>query len=228
VAEIAENLARVRRLIAEAAIRGGHDPERVVLVAVSKNRSPGAIAAAREAGQKVFGENRAQELREKIGKLPRDVEWHFIGHLQTNKVNMVVGNVTLIHSIDSERLAAAVAGRAASLGLVQDVLVQVNVSGEESKFGADSEEVHRLIGRVLGQPALRLRGLMTIAPIAADPEEARPCFRRLRELRDELAARFPEARLDWLSMGMSQDFQVAVEEGANMVRIGTAIFSDLD
>ena len=165
-------------------------------------------------------------MRDKVGKIDGDIEWHFIGHLQTNKVNMVVGNVSLIHSIDSERLARAVARRATHLGIRQDVLLQVNVSGEESKYGVESDEVSRLVEAAMDEPQLRVRGLMTIAPVIVNIEESRPYFRRLRELRDDLAERFPKTDVSRLSMGMSQDYRIAIEEGANMVRVGTAIFSE--
>jgi pyridoxal phosphate enzyme (YggS family) len=226
MSQIAENLQRVRALMAEAAAKSGRQPEGIRLIAVSKGRPLEMIEEARKAGHKAFGENRAQELRDKMGEAPADIEWHFIGHLQTNKVNIVVGKVSLIHSIDSERLAGAVSARAGSLGVRQDVLAQINVSGEESKYGMDVEGVSRLVDMILGEPQLRLRGLMTIAPLVERTEESRPCFRRLRELRDELSDRFPQADLSCLSMGMSQDYQIAIEEGSNMVRIGTAIFSD--
>jgi PLP dependent protein len=222
---IAENLLRVRASMAEAAAESGRRAEDIRLIAVSKNRSLEMIEEARKAGQTAFGENRAQELRDKVLKADPGIEWHFIGHLQTNKVNMVVGNSALIHSIDSERLAEAVAARAESLGIQQEILVQVNISGEESKHGTDLGEASRLVEKVLGQAGLLLRGLMTIAPLVAEAEEARPFFRRLRELKDGLSRSFPEADLGCLSMGMSGDYKVAIEEGANMVRIGTAIFS---
>ncbi len=226
MSKIAENLQRVRREIAEAAAKSGRDPQDIELIAVSKGRPALLIAEGVKAGLKVFGENRAQELREKVGALNADIEWHFIGHLQTNKVNMVVGKVALIHSIDSEKLARAVARRADQLEIRQDVLIQVNVSGEESKYGADSDEVLGLVEALLDEPQLGLRGLMTIAPMVATLEESRPYFMRLRGLRDDVSERFPEADLQGLSMGMSQDYRIAIEEGANMVRIGTAIFSD--
>lgn len=222
---IAENLQVVRERIAAAATRAGRDRGSVKLVAVSKGRSPEVIREAMLAGQRVFGENRAQELRDKALLLGEDVEWHFIGHLQRNKVNMVVGKVALIHSLDSWKLAAAISSRALALGTVQDVLLQVNVTGEESKFGAEKSEVVVLLGEILTLPGLRVRGLMTMAPAWAEGEKSRPFFRELRELRDTLRERYPHADLSILSMGMTQDFEVAVEEGADIVRVGTAIFA---
>jgi pyridoxal phosphate enzyme (YggS family) len=222
---IARNLRAVKERIAEAAARAGRDPKDISLVAVSKGRSIDLIKEAAENGQLAFGENRAQELRDKQGLLPADLEWHFIGHLQRNKVNMVVGKVKLIHSLDSEKLAEAVDRRARALGIVQEVLLQVNISEEETKHGADREEIEGLLEKALALDGLSIRGLMTIAPLVDDEEEARPYFSKLRELRDMLAKSYPQADLNILSMGMTQDFEIAVEEGANMLRIGTAIFA---
>jgi len=222
---IASNLRAVKVRIAEAAARSGRDPKDISLVAVSKGRSIDLIKEAAENGQLAFGENRAQELREKQGLLSADLEWHFVGHLQRNKVNMVVGKVKLIHSLDSEKLAEAVDRRARALGIVQEVLLQVNISEEETKHGVDREEIEGLLEKALAMDGLIIRGLMTIAPLVDDEEEARPYFRKLRELRDMLAENYPQADLNILSMGMTQDFEIAVEEGANMLRIGTAIFA---
>ncbi len=222
---IAENLRSVRERIARAAASAGRDGDSVKLVAVSKGRSLEDIREAMEAGQTVFGENRAQELREKALLLGEGIEWHFVGHLQRNKVNMVVGKVALIHSLDSLKLAAAISSRAEALDLVQEVLLQVNVSREESKFGVAAEAAEGLLREVLSLPGLRVRGLMTMAPVWAEGESSRPYFRSLRELRDALRGDFPQADLSLLSMGMTQDFEVAVEEGADIVRVGTAIFS---
>lgn len=222
---IEANLRAVRERIARAAGKVGRDPREIKLVAVSKGRTVEEIREALEAGHTVFGENRAQELRDKQAILGGDIEWHFVGHLQTNKVNMVVGKVKLIHSLDSLKLAEAVSERAARQGVVQEVLLQVNVSGEESKFGVAVDEAEVLLRKVMTLPGVRVRGLMTIAPVWAEGESARPYFRRLRELREYLRKVFPETGLDYLSMGMTQDFEVAVEEGADLVRVGTAVFS---
>ncbi len=223
MASIAQNLNSVRERMERAAARHGTDPAALTLVAVSKGRPLEKILEAADAGQRVFGENRAQGLRERLERLDINLEWHFIGHLQRNKVNMVVGRVALIHSVDSLRLLEAVAARAGELGITQDILMQVNVSGEESKYGADEGDAAVMLNAALDMPSVRARGLMTIAPLGTG-EEARPCFRRLRELRDGMARGFPTLDLGVLSMGMTQDFEVALEEGANMVRIGTAIF----
>ena len=221
---IAENMESIWQRIGRAAARAGSDARDITLVAVSKNRSMEEIREAAEAGQKVFGENRAQEFRDKLAGLGTDLEWHFIGHLQRNKVNMVVGKADLIHSVDSSRLLESVALRAQELGIVQPILLQVNVSGEESKYGMAEEETATLLESALALPAVRVSGLMTIAPLAG-AEQTRACFRRLRELRDSLTRDRPPQDLGILSMGMTQDFEVALEEGANMVRIGTAIFA---
>ncbi len=221
---IAENLEEVRARIARAVAKAGRDERDVTLVAVSKGRTLEAIREAALAGQKVFGENRAQELSVRLAQLDLELEWHFIGHLQRNKVNMVVGRTSLIHSVDSLRLLRAVDARAGELGIIQDILLQLNVSGEESKYGMDGDEAAAVLESALGLDAVRVRGLMTIAPLG-ETEEARRCFSRLRELRDLLARDYPPQVLEVLSMGMSQDFEVALEEGANMVRIGTAIFA---
>ncbi len=224
VESIAGNLERVRERIMSAAARAGRDGKDVTLVAVSKGRPDEAVREAAAAGQVVFGENRAQELRDRRARLELDLEWHFIGHLQRNKVNMVVGKTALIHSVDGRRILEAVSSRAAELDIIQDVLLQVNVSGEESKFGMAEEEAAAVLETALGLDSVRVRGLMTIAPLGAAPE-ARNCFRRLRELRERLERDVLPRGLDVLSMGMTQDLEVALEEGANMVRVGTAIFA---
>jgi pyridoxal phosphate enzyme (YggS family) len=221
---VAENLEAVRERIRVAAARAGADEKDITLVAVSKGRSLEAVREAALAGQNVFGENRAQEFKDKTERLELDLEWHFIGHLQRNKVNMVVGRTALIHSVDSRRLLEAVAARAEDLGIVQDILLQVNVSGEESKYGMEEKETAAILESAMGLPAVRARGLMTIAPLGM-AEDTRACFGRLRGLRDRLARDFSPRNLEVLSMGMTQDFEVALEEGANMVRIGTAIFA---
>jgi pyridoxal phosphate enzyme (YggS family) len=223
--DMQKNLEEVNERIAAAAKRAGRDPADIKLVAVSKGRDPGRITELARVGQSVFGENRAQELRDKLQRIEGELEWHFIGHLQRNKVNMVVGKVALIHSLDSERLAEAIDHRATALGIRQEVLIQVNVSREESKYGVDEKGTGRLLQTALSLPGLKVKGLMTMAPFVEEKEGARPFFIRLRELRDELNAADSETSLDLLSMGMTQDYEVAVEEGANIVRIGTAIFS---
>lgn len=226
VSELANNLRRVEERIADAAARVGRDPADVTLVTVTKTRSLDEVRAVIEAGAMDLGENYAQELEAKAEALAdAKVRWHAIGHVQTNKVRKLVGLVHLVHSVDSLRLAKEIDLRAGAAGRGLPVLLQVNVSGEESKFGLAPEEVLPLAREVAGMGAARLAGLMTMPPYSADPEDSRPHFVALRELRDRLvSAGVPADRLHHLSMGMTGDFEVAVEEGATLVRVGTAIF----
>jgi pyridoxal phosphate enzyme (YggS family) len=197
-------------------------------VAVSKTRSRAEIEAARLAGVRHFGENRVEEAETKL--LSRDrvgVTWHLVGHLQRRKARRAVGLFDRIDSVDSTRLARRLDSLAAEQGVVIPVLIEVNVSGEESKYGlrlSDRMDLDAAVTEIVALPHLRVDGLMTVAFIAADPEQVRPVFARLRELRDELRARFPQSEWQHLSMGMSGDFQVGVQEGATMVRIGRAVF----
>jgi len=224
-ADVAARLATVDERITRAAESAGRRRGDVTLVAVSKTFPPEVVSAAIAAGATDLGENRAQELKRKRAVLPRDVRWHFIGHLQSNKVRQVVG-CHLIHSVDRFGLAEAIDRRAAATGVVQDVLLEVNVSGESSKHGIEPPRVTALAREVGGLEHVRLRGLMTMAPLAADPEAARPVFAELRELRDALIAEWRDA---WhLSMGMTRDLEVAIEEGATIVRVGEAIFGPRD
>lgn len=221
------NLQRVRERIADAAARVGRDPQEITLVAVSKTRSVEEIAAVAEAGVKHFGENYVQELLPKHEALAQrfpDLQWHFIGHLQRNKARYLTPFCALIEVIDSVRLAEEVDRRARLAGRRQPVLMQVDLAGEETKFGCPLEEVPRLAESLAQLPGLHWQGLMIIPPFAEDPEQTRPYFRRLRELQAQLAAQYPQQDLRHLSMGMSHDFTVAIEEGATIVRIGTAIF----
>jgi len=217
--DIARNLHDVERRIAQAAQRAGRSPAEITIVAVTKGLTAQAIEAALEAGIRHIGENRVQEAREKIARLSNlqpCPTWHMVGHLQTNKVKTAVEIFDIIHSIDSLRLAEALSGRARN---TVPVLLQVNISGEEPKSGFSEAELPKAAEDVARLSMLKVKGLMTIAPLVSDPEEVRPIFRRLRELRDSLG-------LEHLSMGMSDDFEVAVGEGATMVRIGRAIFGE--
>ena len=218
---IAPQLAAVHERIRDAATRAGRAAEEVTLVAVSKRKPVEAIAAARDAGCLDFGENYVQELVSKAEALP-ELRWHFIGHLQRNKAKVVVGvpGLVLLHGVDDPRLVGALDRRAAAAERTLDVLVQVNVSGEQSKSGCAPSEVAALLDTIDAATHVRARGLMTMPP-PSDPEQARPFFVALRELRDDLGG---PARLPELSMGMSGDFEVAIEEGATIVRVGTAIF----
>ena len=207
----------VRRNIERMVKVSGRRPADITLVCVTKQADAGRIAEALKCGVSDIGENRVQDAAEKYSILGSAARWHLIGHLQTNKVKKAVEIFDLIHSIDSFRLAEAVAKEAGKIGKTQDVLLEVNVSGEASKFGIKPGEALYLTRRIRALNNIRLLGFMTIAPLADNPENARPCFKRLRELSEE-------AGLNVLSMGMSQDYQVAIEEGATMVRIGSAIF----
>jgi len=223
---IAERLAAVRQAMAEAAQRAGRAPREVRLVAVSKTKPAAAVVEAAQAGQFDFGENYAQELREKMAAVadPR-LRWHFIGHVQTNKVKHLVGAVALIHSVDSVKLVEEIEKRAAGQGVVQEILLEVNLGGEESKSGMTEAGLPQVIEAALGRPHLKLKGLMTMPPYFPEGEQSRPFYQRLRELRDQAQARFlGRAELGELSMGLSHDFRVAIEEGATLVRVGTAIF----
>ncbi|MEB3328132.1 MAG: YggS family pyridoxal phosphate-dependent enzyme [Candidatus Sericytochromatia bacterium] len=218
---------RVVKQVAEAAARAGRDPSRVALVAVTKHASLEAMRAVVALGLHRFGESKVQDALPKMAELaPLAPEWHFIGHLQTNKVKRVVGAFSLIHSVDSWRLAEAISDEGCSRGLVQPILVQVNTSGEPSKHGLSPEEAPVVIERMARElPGVEVRGLMTMAPRSDDPEEARGCFRKCRELLEQLATTLPRGhRLDQLSMGMSQDYTVAVEEGATLIRVGSGLF----
>lgn len=220
------NLQEVRRRIAEAAARSGRTAQAVTLVAVTKTVDAGLARTLCELGVRDIGENRVQEARAKAVQLADcPIRWHMIGHLQTNKARPAVRLFSLIHSVDNPRLAQALQRRAQQDGLELPVLIEVNTSGEASKFGVPPEEAAELAAAVDACERLQLRGLMTMAPIVEQAGEARPCFRRLRELRDHLNGSLPLRRaLTELSMGMSQDYEVAVEEGATMVRIGSALF----
>ena len=244
VEEIASNVARIQERIADAARRGGREPSDVALIAVSKTHPPDLIEAVAVGGIRDFGENRIQEAVEKIPRVGvPDLRWHLIGHLQRNKARRAVQLFDLVHSLDSLRLAEALSRvleeeRAALPDAPRRlaVLLQVNLAGEEQKEGFELAGGIRNeaawdrfcgdVGRIVTLPRLEVRGLMTVAPYVDDAEEVRPVFRQLREVRDALAGRFPSAAWHELSMGMTGDFEVAVEEGATLVRVGRAIFGE--
>lgn len=222
--ELRANLAAVREEIADAARAAGRDPDEITLVAVSKLHPAEDVRALAGLGQTVFGESYVQEAQAKRRELADlDLEWHFIGRLQTNKARFVAGEFSLVHSVDSLKLAHTLHKRAQALGVTQNVLVQVNLAGEAQKAGAAEDDARRLVEEVLGLPALGLRGLMLMPPLEDDPERSRPWFAALRELRDKLEQDLG-ARLAHLSMGMTGDFRQAVAEGATIVRIGTRLF----
>jgi hypothetical protein len=224
VSQVAAALRGVRERIDAAASRAGRDPEGITLVAVSKSHPPSVIREAMAAGQRDFGENRVQEAAAKYKELGTEVRWHFVGRLQRNKVKDLVGWVDLIHSVDRPELAAEIGSRATAAGAPQEVLAEVNVSGDPGRGGVMAEDLPPLLEAVATVEGIRVTGLMAMAPIVSSPEGARPYFRRLARLRDEAATRFPQLGIHHLSMGMSQDYEVAVEEGATLVRVGEAIF----
>ena len=222
--ELAERAAAVREALDDAARSAGREPGDVTLVAVSKLHPASDIRALAETGQTDFGENYVQEALGKQEEMAGlDVNFHFIGGLQSNKAKFVAGNFTLVHSVDSPKLAQALHKKAESLGVVQDILIQVNIAGETQKSGITVESLPRLAEEAMGMHGVRLVGLMTMPPFFDEPERARPVFSRLRQLRDELEKQLG-TKLPHLSMGMTGDFVPAVQEGATMVRIGTRIF----
>jgi pyridoxal phosphate enzyme (YggS family) len=226
--ELSARIRQVHARIAEAAGRSGRSAEAVTLVAVTKTVPVERVRLAYEAGLRVFGENRVQEAREKVSALASLplIHWHLIGHLQTNKVARAVELFEMVQSVDSVRLAEALNRGAEARGKRLPVLLEVNVAGEVSKEGVRPEALAELAEVVVRLPYLEAQGLMTVAPYTQNPEEVRPVFRRLRELGAEMRERFPLARWQHLSMGMSEDYGVAIEEGATMVRLGRALFGE--
>ena len=209
---IQQNIAEVEKRVADAAARAGRKPEDVLLLAVSKTKPVEVIKEAVACGLTSLGENKVQEIMEKYEPMGPDVHWHLIGHLQTNKVKYIIDKVDMIHSVESLRLAEEINKRAAAKDLVMDVLVEVNMADEESKFGVKPEEV---------------RGLMTVAPFVENPEENRVYFRKMRELLVDMnGKKIDNINMDTLSMGMTGDYEVAIEEGATIVRVGTGIFGE--
>ncbi len=228
---IAENLAAVREQMRRAAERAGRDPQSIRLMAVSKGKSAEDIRQAVLAGQTLFGENRVQEMTSKaptLADLP-GARFHMIGHLQSNKAKPGAELFHAVDSLDSVKLGDRLDKAAAELGKTLDVLIEINIGGEEAKSGVapDSAELENILAAAAGWKHLRLRGLMTVPPYTDNPEGARPFFRRLRDLRDSIAARaLPGVAMDELSIGMSHDFEIAIEEGSTCVRVGTAIFGE--
>jgi len=224
---LATNIARVRSNIAQAARKVGRSPDEVTLVAVSKTKPVELVKLAYQAGVRYFGENRVQEALPKIAAFhPPDVSWHMIGHLQSNKAGKAAGAFDCIESVDSLHLAQALEHHAERLGKRLPVLLEVNVAGEASKEGMSVEEAPVLVRQIVALPHLEVQGLMTIAPLVENAEEVRPVFRGLRELRDRLQEEIPHCSWSQLSMGMTDDYSVAIEEGATIVRIGRAIFGE--
>ena len=225
MSSIAENLERVRAQIAEAARKSNRSVDDVELVAVSKTHDATKVREAIEAEQSLFGESRVQEARVKIPELPSNLRWHFVGHLQKNKIRHALPLFELIHSVDSLAVAQDINRIAEEDGLHPRILLEVNVAGEGSKFGFTPKKLREDLENLLALPRLSILGLMTIPPIAEEAEASRKYFVQLRELRDRLQTEF-HVDLAQLSMGMTQDFAIAVEEGATLVRVGTAIFGE--
>src|SRR5579883_1969308 len=225
--QLTENIAQVRARIAEAAERAGRDPAEITLVAVSKTRPVELVEMAYNLGVTNFGENRVQEALPKIAHFhPEGLRWHLIGHLQSNKAGKVVEPFFYVHSVDSLHLAQRLSRYAQEVGKRLSILLQVNVAGEASKEGMALSEVPDLARQIAALPALTIEGLMTIAPLVENPEEVRPVFRELRRLRDRLRTELPASDWKHLSMGMTDDYEVAIEEGATIVRVGRAIFGE--
>ena len=227
---ITQNIEEIRGRMAQAAARSGRKPEDVLLIAVTKLHEPDEIEEAIAAGVTDIAENKVQEIQKKFDQIHSPVNWHLIGHLQTNKVKYIIDKVVMIHSVDSVHLAQEIDKRAAAAGKTMDVLLQVNAAHEESKFGLDPKDVPQVFREILDScPNVKIRGLMHIAPWSEDPEEIRPYFKEVKDLFDTLAAvEHPNADFKYLSMGMSHDFETAIEEGANIIRVGTSIFGERD
>ncbi len=224
-----DQLNEVEERIQAACARVGRRREEVTLIAVSKTKPRSVLKEAYDLGVRVFGENKVQELTEKHDALPEDIHWHMIGHLQTNKVKNIIGKAELIHSVDSVRLAEAIEREAAKKERIVDILVEVNVAEEESKFGIRINEALPFIRQIAVYPHIHVCGLMTIAPFVENPEENRPIFKNLHKLSVDIAQKnIDNVKVNILSMGMTNDYEVAIEEGATMVRVGTGIFGARD
>lgn len=224
---VVENLAEVEKHVQEACDRAGRSRDEVTLIAVSKTKPVSMIEELLPGGTRDFGENKVQELCEKYEVLPRDIRWHLIGHLQRNKVKYIVDKAYLIHSVDSLRLAETISEEGVKKGVTVPVLIEVNVAGEESKFGVTPEETEALVREIAKLPAIRVKGLMTIAPYVENPEDNRVHFSSLKQLSVDIGKKnIDNVSMNVLSMGMTGDYQVAIEEGATMVRVGTGIFGE--
>ena len=222
---IRENLETVEKNIADACKRAGRDRKDVTLIAVSKTKPVSDLMEAYDAGIKVFGENKVQELVDKIGQMPEDVHWHMIGHLQRNKAKYIVGRVDLIHSVDNEELAQEINKRAENAGVVQDILIEVNIADEDTKYGITAERAEEFYVNISKLPYVNVRGLMCVAPYVENAESNRQYFVKLRKIYVDITNKLMHnSRVDVMSMGMTGDYQVAIEEGATMVRVGTGIF----
>lgn len=226
---VTENYDRVLENVKEACINSGREESEVTLIAVSKTKPVSDIEELYNHGVRVFGENKVQELCDKYEALPKDIKWHMIGHLQRNKVKYIVDKVELIHSVDSVRLAKQIEDEAAKKNVTVNILIEVNVAEEESKFGLKTEEVVDMVTQIAIFPHISIKGLMTIAPFVENPEDNRKYFNKLRQLAVDIKAKnIDNVSMDKLSMGMTGDYMVAVTEGASYVRVGTGIFGERD
>lgn len=226
---LADNYGQVLKNIQDACQVVGRDPKEVTLVAVSKTKPVEMLQQVYDAGARVFGENKVQEIMDKYDHLPGDIRWQMIGHLQRNKVKYIVDKVDMIHSVDSYRLAQTIETEAAKKNVTVSVLLEVNVAEEESKFGLKMDEVLPLVQQISELPHVQVKGLMTIAPFVSNPEDNREIFRKLKKLSVDIEAKnINNTTMSVLSMGMTGDYQVAIQEGATMVRVGTGIFGARD
>lgn len=226
---IKENLVNVKEKIRNSCQKSGRDIKEVTLIDVSKTKPVEMLMEAYQLGERHFGENKVQELLNKYEEMPKDIHWHMIGHLQTNKVKYIVDKVDLIHSVDSIKLAQTINKEAEKRNIVSNVLIEVNVAMEESKFGITVNEVEDFITEISSLKNIKVMGLMTIAPFVENPEENRNIFRKLKQLSVDINEKnIDNVYVSILSMGMTNDYEVAIEEGANMVRVGTGIFGERD
>lgn len=224
---IQTNLNEVEKNILAACNKCGRNRDEITLIAVSKTKPVSLLEDAYHAGVRDFGENKVQEMCEKFEIMEKDIRWHMIGHLQTNKVKYLIGKTTLIHSVDSYKLACEIEKQAAKQDCIMDILIEVNIAEEESKFGLSEEEVIHLVKQVAQLPHVRIKGLMTVAPYVVDSEENRPFFRKIKQLSVDINNQnIDNVSMNILSMGMTGDYMVAIEEGATMVRVGTGIFGE--
>lgn len=222
-----DNLTQVKDKITASALKAGRNPEEITLIAVSKTKPVDMIQEIYDLGIREFGENKVQEITSKSEVLPDDINWHMIGHLQRNKVKAVLKKAVLIHSVDSIRLAKAISDEAVKLNITANILLEVNVANEDTKFGFSISETEERLREISVFPNLLVRGLMTSAPFVDNPEENREYFRQLKQLCVDLKAKnIDNTSMDFLSMGMTNDYEVAIEEGATHVRVGTAIFGE--
>ena len=226
---IKSNLNEVEQNIIKACEKSGRSRDEVTLIAVSKTKPVSLLEEAYEAGMRNYGENKVQEMCDKFEVMEKDIRWHMIGHLQTNKVKYLIGKTALIHSVDSYKLACEIEKQAAKHDCIMDILIEVNIAQEESKFGLAEEEVINLVKEVSKLPHVRIKGLMTVAPYVVDSEENRPFFRKIKQLSVDIDNQnIDNVSMKILSMGMTGDYMVAIEEGATMIRVGTGIFGERD